>query len=61
MLNFINKGETVTVTAPYTVVSGAGVLVGRLFGVAADDIASGSIGEIVTRGVFELAKGAATF
>ena len=34
MRNYVQPGNTVTVTAPYSVLSGAGVLVGSLFGVA---------------------------
>lgn len=59
MVNYIQDGATITVTAPYTVVSGAGVLVGALFGVAANDATSGATDlEISTEGVFDLAKAA---
>lgn len=34
MKNYKGKGETLEVTAPYNVASGAGVLVGAIFGVA---------------------------
>lgn len=61
MQNFRHKGETLTLTAPYAVTSGGGALVGRLFGVAADTVASGAIGEFVMRGVFDLAKDTSTF
>lgn len=56
MKNFIQDGKTMTLTAPYTVVSGAGVLVGSLFGVAANDASVGTDVEAVTEGVFSLAK-----
>ena len=55
MKNYIQPGKTVTVTAPSTVVSGALVIVGALYGVAAYDAASGAPVEIVTEGVFDLA------
>ncbi|RVT97902.1 DUF2190 family protein [Rhodovarius crocodyli] len=56
MKNYIHEGRAVTVTAPATVVSGQGVLVGDLFGVALRDAASGSPVDIETEGVFTLPK-----
>lgn len=56
MRNFVQPGNTVTVTAPYSVDSGNGVLVGSLFGVAATSAAETTQTEIVTEGVFELPK-----
>lgn len=56
MKNYIQDGDTVTVTAPYALASGDGCLVGTLFGVAANAAASGADAEILTEGVFELAK-----
>ena len=56
MKNFIQPGGTVTLTAPYDVSSGDGLLVGSLFGVASGDAASGADVETVTEGVFDLAK-----
>ena len=56
MKNFIQPGGTVTLTAPSDVSSGAGLLVGSLFGVASGDAASGADVEAVTEGVFDLAK-----
>lgn len=60
MKNFVNKGDTVTLTAPYARSSGQGALVGSLFGVAVGDVANGAEGEFVTRGVFDLTAAAAT-
>lgn len=54
--NFIQRGETITVTAPYDVSSGDGVMVGDIFGIAQFDAKSGEEVEIATTGVFELAK-----
>jgi len=54
--NFIQPGERLTLTAPYTVTSGSGALVGRIFGVALTDVTSGSSGEFMVDGVFDLAK-----
>lgn len=56
MKNFVQPGDTVTVTAPYDVTSGGGVLVGALFGIAAYSAKSGEEVEIKTTGVFEHAK-----
>lgn len=56
MKNYIQPGDTVTLIAPAVVASGAGVLVGSIFGVAAGAAASGAAVEVVTTGVFDLAK-----
>jgi predicted RecA/RadA family phage recombinase len=64
MNNYVGKGETITVTAPYAVASGAGVLVagtGHLFGIAVNTQASGDNMEILTTGIFDLVKDASTF
>ena len=39
MKNFIQPGDSLTVSAPYAVTSGQGVLIGALFGIAAYDAA----------------------
>lgn len=54
MKNFVQPGDTISVTAPYTVLSGAGCLVGILFGIAAFDATSGSAVELATEGVFDI-------
>jgi predicted RecA/RadA family phage recombinase len=56
MKNFVQNGKNVDITAPYAVVSGGGVLVGALFGVAIADIASTEVGTIATEGVYTLTK-----
>lgn len=56
MKNYIQPGSVVTAPAPTDVASGAGVLVGKLFGVAAISALSGADVEIKTDGVFELNK-----
>lgn len=56
MKNYIQPGDTLTVTAPYDVDSGGGVLVGDIFGVAVFSAKSGEPVEIKTTGVFEHAK-----
>lgn len=56
MKNYVQDGDVLTVPAPADVLSGAGVLVGSLFGVACGNAASGADVEIQTEGVFELPK-----
>jgi predicted RecA/RadA family phage recombinase len=56
MKNFVQTGDIIAVAAPYDVVSGAGALVGTLFGVAAGGAASGDAVEIHTTGVYDLVK-----
>lgn len=56
MKNFIQRGETLTLAAPYDRLSGEGALVGSIFGVAAGDVLSGADGEFTVIGVFELPK-----
>jgi predicted RecA/RadA family phage recombinase len=56
MKNFIQPGSTITLSAPAAVASGAGVLVGAIFGIAAHDAGSGEPVETVTTGVFDLNK-----
>jgi predicted RecA/RadA family phage recombinase len=54
MRNFIQQGVNITVTAPANVLSGDGVLVGSLFGVAATHAQEGQQVECTTTGVFAL-------
>lgn len=56
MKNYIQRGESVTVPAPAAVLSGAGVLVGSMFGVANGDAVSGNDVTIVRKGIFQLNK-----
>lgn len=59
MKNFVQEGNTVTLTAPTGgVLSGAGVVVGNLFGVAAYDAIEDAEVEVQVVGVFTLPKGA---
>jgi predicted RecA/RadA family phage recombinase len=59
MKNYVQAGDTITLTAPAVVLSGGGILVGTLFGVASNDAAIGDDVEAMTEGVFDLAKTAA--
>lgn len=56
MKNFIQLGANLTVAAPYDRLAGEGMLVGSLFGIAQEDVASGDDVVMVRGGVFEVAK-----
>lgn len=56
MKNFVRLGHTLVLTAAYAVVSGAGCLIGTIFGVAQTDIANGADGPFLLEGVVDLAK-----
>lgn len=56
MKNFIQKGCTLALAAPYDRLSGQGMLVGSIFGVAAYDALIGAPVEAEVEGVFALAK-----
>jgi len=58
MTNFVQNGRVVTLTAPYTRTANQGALVGSIFGVAENDVTSGSEGEFAIEGVFDLTKAA---
>ena len=60
MKNAIQDGCVMTVAAPTGgITSGSGVLFGNLFGIAATAAAEGEPLEVVTTGVFRLAKASA--
>jgi predicted RecA/RadA family phage recombinase len=61
MQNYIHRGETLTVTAPYALSSGGGCRVGNLFGISANTQNSGESSEIRVTGVFDLVKDGSTF
>jgi predicted RecA/RadA family phage recombinase len=56
MKNKVQEGDILTLAAPYAVASGAGALIGAIFGVAQTTIANGATGAFHTEGVFTLAK-----
>ena len=56
MKNFVQHGNTLTLPAPYDVVSGAGFQVGALFAIAIGDAAASAQVEGVTCGVYTLPK-----
>lgn len=56
MKNFVQRGENLTLDAPADVLSGAGVIVGSIFGVANGDALTGDPVVLSTVGVFDLPK-----
>ena len=58
MKTYIEPGHALTLAAPYDVVSGDGLLVGAIFGVATHDALSGAEVEAQLTGVVEIAKAA---
>lgn len=56
MKNYVQKGDTLSLTAPYAVASGAGFKVGSIFAVASGPADNGAAVEGATVGVFDLAK-----
>lgn len=56
MRNHVQPGNTLTLPAPADVLSGAGVVVGNIFGVANGDALSGEPVDLDVVGVFNLPK-----
>ncbi|GGL52151.1 DUF2190 family protein [Wenxinia marina] len=56
MRNFVQPGESITVTAAAAAASGDGVKLGQLFGIASGDAAIGEPLVLTTRGVFDMPK-----
>ena len=56
MKNFVSEGKTVTFTAGAAYTSGDVVPLGKMAGIAANDIANGAVGVAVIEGEFNLAK-----
>lgn len=56
MKNYVQPGNTITLTAPYDVASGDGLLVGAIFGVATGAAVNGESIEAALVGVFDLKK-----
>lgn len=57
MKNFVQPGDAITITAPEGgCTAGVGVLVGGLFGIAANTVDAGAEVEIATVGVYDMAK-----
>lgn len=57
MKNFVQHGDTVTLSAPAGgVVSGGGYLIGALFGVAAQTVPAGQPFDLEVKGVFDLPR-----
>lgn len=56
MRNFVQRGDTIDVTAAAAIKSGDGVIVGSIFGIANVDAAIGDTFALDTVGVFNLPK-----
>ncbi|WP_099827978.1 DUF2190 family protein [Oceaniglobus indicus] len=56
MKNYVQPGNIITLTAPYAVTSGDGLLVGSIFGIASADAALNDPVEAALTGVFDLTK-----
>jgi predicted RecA/RadA family phage recombinase len=57
MKNYVQEGDVITLTAPYDVDAGEGMLVGSLFGIATTDGASGAeVEAYIGEGVFDIDK-----
>lgn len=56
MKNYVQPGDQMTLTAPYDVAAGAGLLVGTQFGLAVSAALSGATVEVMTEGIFDVAK-----
>lgn len=56
MKNYVQPGNTLSLTAPYAVTSGDGLLVGSVFGIASADAALNDPVEAALTGVFDLTK-----
>jgi len=56
MKTYVQPGNTITLTAPYAVASGDGLLVGSIFGLAAGTAALGEAVEAALVGVYDLKK-----
>ena len=56
MKNYVQPGNTITLTAPYAVTSGDGLLVGSIFGIASGDAALNDPVEVALTGMFDLTK-----
>src|SRR5512137_2149895 len=61
MQNYVQPGDTIEVTAPYNLSSGAGCRVGNIFGVSAGTYLSTAAAQITIKGVFDIAKDASVF
>jgi predicted RecA/RadA family phage recombinase len=54
--NFVKDGHILDLTAPSLVVTGGGVVVGNIFGIAQNTISSGATGPVKVDGVHDIAK-----
>lgn len=56
MKGYTQRGDTLTLVAPYDRKAGEGALIGSIFGVAVNDVASGVAGEFAIVGCHDLTR-----
>ena len=54
MKNFVQNGQTIGYTAGANITSGQAILIGAMLGIAATDIANGSVGIMAVEGVYTI-------
>jgi predicted RecA/RadA family phage recombinase len=54
MINYLQSGDTLSLTAPYAVAAGAGLRIGFIFGIAAGAALAGALVEVKRNGVYVL-------
>lgn len=57
--NYVARGRSINVTAPYQRNSGEGALIGNIFGVALGTVANAAKGDFAMDGVWDITKTAA--
>lgn len=55
-MNYISSGKVIKATAAADILSGAGVVIGDMFGIATGNVASGDVGVFVVSGIVTLPK-----
>lgn len=56
MKTAIAEGNSISLAAPYQRNSGQACRVGKIFGVAVNDVANGVVGQFLTEGIFDITK-----
>lgn len=54
--NYIQDGAILDLVAPYARASGEPAMIGNIFGIAINDVASGAVGQFATEGVWIVPK-----
>lgn len=56
MKNYVQEGDTLTLTAPYARSAGEAAKIGAIIGIACNDVANATEGEFAVTGVYDVAK-----